>query len=626
MNVQVTSAEGFQASFILSLALTADAAAQTDHIEFEDVGSAMTTGGYIGGFEVLPGSTLRSLTVKFLLGAPPQGQYSGVLRFYLCKDEACGALVAGSPFSASYQIKVGPPPPPQVSPGSLALTTQANDRGSADLSVAITAHQAQIGVRFGVADPENRFNTEVQTLASATGQNPVLSVRVRTVPIATPGSYAGQLSGFLCTLSPCTPANAVPGSQVTIPYSLEVTPDVLLQSIPTLSGRPEWETFQGTRSHTGYVPVTVDPAHFRSRWTWSPPQSTYWMNPVTTGSGRVVLSWSNSGNDAAAVFAIRESDGTIAWRHDFEAAGPFYIPEAPAVWGARVFVSQRIPDPVRGRARSLQSFDLLAGTRLFHTPTTAQGQTYLAPTVSDGFVYSGGGEFGGVHAFHGGTGVERWFTRLDQCERWTPAVDEEHVYAVARNQLTIRNRLTGDPIRTIADATLDGACNSRELAPVLPGDGSVVLLAARNFSDLLVRYDIASGAETWRATGRFASNPVVAAGMLYVVDMDASRLQARSLATGEVQWAWDLPEPVRLDPSNRPTGNLLLTDNLVFVGTSAKTYAIDLQTHAPAWSTPLTGDLALSSNLVLYIATTGYVSHPMPSTGRIDAIDLDAGD
>jgi hypothetical protein len=55
-----------------------------------------------------------------------------------------------------------------------------------------------------------------------------------------------------------------------------------------------------------------------------------------------------------------------------------------------------------------------------------------------------------------------------------------------------------------------------------------------------------------------------------------------------------------------------VTDNLVFVSTATKTFAIDIGSRRDVWSTPRTGHLALSSNGVLYIV----------ARTRIDAYDL----
>lgn len=46
---------------------------------------------------------------------------------------------------------------------------------------------------------------------------------------------------------------------------------------------------------------------------------------------------------------------------------------------------------------------------------------------------------------------------------------------------------------------------------------------------------------------------------------------------------------------------VLLAKNSAFVSTNLSTYAVDLMTHKAVWSYPVIGNLALSSNGVLYL-------------------------
>jgi hypothetical protein len=75
------------------------------------------------------------------------------------------------------------------------------------------------------------------------------------------------------------------------------------------------------------------------------------------------------------------------------------------------------------------------------------------------------------------------------------------------------------------------------------------------------------------------------------------RLEARSETDGSLLWSW-------VPPASGDVGfksEVLLTKNLAFVSTNLSTYAIDLATHKPVWSYPVIGNLALSSNGVLYL-------------------------
>jgi outer membrane protein assembly factor BamB len=76
-----------------------------------------------------------------------------------------------------------------------------------------------------------------------------------------------------------------------------------------------------------------------------------------------------------------------------------------------------------------------------------------------------------------------------------------------------------------------------------------------------------------------------------------SRVFKGKKTDGTLLWNW-------VPPASGDAGfksEVLLTKNLAFVSTNLSTYAVDLTTHKAVWSYPVTGNLALSSNGVLYL-------------------------
>jgi hypothetical protein len=78
-------------------------------------------------------------------------------------------------------------------------------------------------------------------------------------------------------------------------------------------------------------------------------------------------------------------------------------------------------------------------------------------------------------------------------------------------------------------------------------------------------------------------------------------LVSRRESDGALLWSWTPPQP-----SITPMG-MALTNNVVFVAmssgstTAGVTFAIDLTSHLPVWSYPMTGTMALSKEGALYI-------------------------
>ena len=269
--------------------------------------------------------------------------------------------------------------------------------------------------------------------------------------------------------------------------------------------------------------------------------------------------------------------------------------------GGRVFVATSGHEDT-----AMWSLDIADGTVKFRTDFDAQWEHYLAPTVKNGYVYTNGGYYGGMYAFKGSTGAQRFFAGLEQYDLWTPAVDDTQAYAYTGYNFFAVNRLTGERTVTIRNNTFNWWGYSLNMSPVLPGDGSVLVVDGvfnNVHSNHLIRYDPVQGGEWWRVDGTFTSNPVVSGNTVFVLNSTSNQLES----SRSRDWSNPLDVGCRQCAETLPVGNLVLTDNLIFVGTNVSTYAIDLATHQPVWSTANVGSLAISSNKVLYIVKPGSI-------------------
>jgi outer membrane protein assembly factor BamB len=85
-------------------------------------------------------------------------------------------------------------------------------------------------------------------------------------------------------------------------------------------------------------------------------------------------------------------------------------------------------------------------------------------------------------------------------------------------------------------------------------------------------------------------------------------------ATGAKLDSWLAP------PGQSLTGNLLVTDNLIFLHTSQSTYAIDRATLTSVWSTNVAGDLALGNDMLLISDDYGLYAYQLPEPGTMGLI------
>jgi outer membrane protein assembly factor BamB len=524
----------------------------------------------------------------------PVGSYSGSLLFNVCTDLLCTSTYSGSPFRLEYDITVHFPPPPTVVPAQLDVPVEANTWGK----VPVVVHLVRGDISIALRDPQGRF---YQRFDSVPGQTTERSIGLNVLPISTVGTYTGTLTLLSCPPFQCDEARQMPGASREIPYTISVTPEIALEPIAADSGLPEWETYQGNSGHTGYVPLTLDAGNFTSRWTWDLPLGTSgYLTRVATGLGNVVVTSSELGG-GGSLFAINESTGVLTWRRDFSRESTV---SAPSVWGGRVFVVT-----LRSPPTMVRSYDLQTGSVSFETEIRTSSFTHLAPVVAHGSVYTSDASYG-VYALKGISGEIRWatseppvapFGSVQGGDASTPAVDSKYVYASDGRWLSVLDRLTGLTVMRLENTLLDRTPSSLNVAPVLPGDGSVLLLDAIEQSsngNHLIRYDIAGQKKSWHIQGRFWSNPVVAGNTVYVTSGE-NQLEARGLDTGALLWTWQSANPnERID-----FGTVVVTDNLIFFCAGSSTYAVDLQTREVVWSTPQRGELAISSAKILYIQT-----------------------
>lgn len=368
---------------------------------------------------------------------------------------------------------------------------------------------------------------------------------------------------------------------------------VLARPVASWNHTADWTTYQGNARHTGEIAATLNPPAFQHLWTTTVAAGVR-MNPVTTGAGKVFTSLnSHWNNQKLAVLDART--GAEVWSRDF---GDINSVHAPAYSAGRVYVT------TGGHADSfLWSFDANSGAVQFQSPYRNQWSRYYAPVVLGSTVYMAGGYYGGMYSFDALDGTQRWFARTSQYDEWVPAVSDGRVYSYMGGyapQLKVVDAATGSDLYSIADPLFEGGGYSMNSSPVL-GDANNMLAAQ---GGRLLSFDLANRRIGWSQAAGFSGTPAVAAGVIYV--FNSRQVEARSEADGSLLWVW-------IPPEGEPQGTMVISRNVLFVSTSANTYAVDIQARRHTWSYPAGGHLAVSAEGVLFIAR---------ADGRVSAIDL----
>jgi len=546
------------------------------------------------------------------------------------KYSVAPALPAGLAINPSSGEITGSPTTP-VAAAAYTITAQ-NDSGatSFDLSLAVIAVTATpaslsrmaagntpvtmavtvvpLGFTFTGAlsakaiDPAGVFSPNVVVTPGVGGATLVLTT-LQSLPT---GHYSGDVALSLCSDPACTLPQPVPS--ITLPFAVDVGAGTWLgDHLTTLnpwSGVADWTMFQGGAAHTGYVPVTLDPNQFSTRWRLPAATVASSIYPnisgVTTTAGVLYVAGGN------LLYARNESDGSLVWSHDFSGlAYPSVNPPAVANGAVYVMAGQE-------SSAAMYAFNAADGSAIFSSATGAQWEHYLAPTIGPKGIYTNSGIGGGLYAFDS-SGKQLFFDGLAQTSVWTPAVDATGVYTYTGGLLQVADPQSGAAITSITDPTFTNTTYEIGGAPVLGAAGAVFAANYANAAlggppgNSLTKFDVPNKAIAWQVPGNFASTPAYAKGVLYATNDNPLRLEARAESDGSLLWSWT--PPTGQDLSFR--SEVLVTDNLVFVSTAWAAYAIDLTTHQTVWSYftyPLGTRLALSRSGILYLNGPDYLT------------------
>lgn len=350
---------------------------------------------------------------------------------------------------------------------------------------------------------------------------------------------------------------------------------------------PEWTTFQGNETHTGYVPVSCDPRAFKLAWTTPPLAAQVALNPATAGAGKVFVS-TQSYFGKNLLFALDMGTGGVLWSYDF---GGIHAVHPPAFAGNRVYLT------TSGNVDAfLWCFDAATGTPLFRSAYGNQWERYFAPIIIGDRVYMGGGTYGGMCCFDATNGTKYWSAILNQYDQWTPAYANGRVYAYTGSyspKVSVLDASTGLSVGDIPDPGFVWNGWSMNEAPTLGSRNNLV--AVQQGGSRLVSFDLAGSRLEWVLNGTYKGHATIANGVIFV--FNNSQLEARSETDGSLLWIW-------IAPLETPTGTLVATQNLLFISTATKTYAVDLSTHKAVWSYPKGGLLAISQSGTLLISST----------------------
>ena len=432
-------------------------------------------------------------------------------------------------------------------------------------------------------------------------------VNFTTAPTLEPGTHQGHLDFNVCSAlrqdGSCR--TVAKGSPISIRYALTVV----------ARSATAWNTFQGNEKHSGFVPVTLNPAKFTKAWEWSHPTGSR-LTAVALENGKVAFS-DDQYFAEQTTYVINKNDASPIWSHNF---GYIYGLNPPALKDNMLYVA------ATGQSQEtfLYAFDARTGSQAFKSPFGAQWEHYLAPTIADGAVLTNGGTYGGVYSFSTTNGTQQWVHEGPQEDMLTPAVTPTDAFFYAYGSLFDINRADGSVRFSIADPNFSLCCYMQIAAPIVGTNAkNVIALSGDQFSGMassseggyyarnLINFDLERRTIAWRTAKSYITNPALANSTLFAGTLSSPTLDAISESDGSVKWSWT---PKSGD--TRFCRNVVATQNLIFASTDVAIYAIDIATHQTVWSAPYPGDIALDSDML--VVSLGCKS----STGKLVAFRL----
>lgn len=491
------------------------------------------------------------------------------------------------------------------SPAAVDLTFYEGDPAQ---TFRVTATSSKtISDVFNVAIIDNSGILDVSATSVQANSEYSYTASLKLLGSLPAGTRTGHLEIRLCRDDPRTCANPIEGSPWQLPYTLTVKSSSNLTPLQPLAGAQDWNMFQGSARHTGYVPAQLDPTTFSRRFRYAIPDANDISDIAVAGGLAVAAAGKGPDNGALysnwALYGVDEATGTAAWTWTDQHGVPeqHYV-SAPALVGGKVYAVSR-----GSTGTILRTIDAIDGTQLGAQFLDWTGVAELAPTVADGAVYTQMYYYGLSRLNASGDALD-WVESTLGYSTLTPAVEGSFAYVMHSLQLYVLNVADGSTAFTITEQNdQQGGAGFLMYNAAVLADGGVVYASRSNLSDArghVTRFDTATRTQTWSVGRAVKSQPVLAGDTVYV--LDGRELHALSAQTGALLWSWQASSDFtagsgNFDMRTRPYP-LVVVGHHAFFNTAEGTQALDLNTRKIVWSDPASGRLAVSANGILYIS------------------------
>lgn len=335
----------------------------------------------------------------------------------------------------------------------------------------------------------------------------------------------------------------------------------------------DWPMYQFDASHSGFVETTLDYKNFTLAWKYKLEGKQFTYTPVvTTNNYAFIIDHRKNDSFGNSVCAITIHGGKKKWCQSFSPA----MANPPSANNNILYVQS----VYHSEGTFLKALNAETSELIFETPFGAQWQNYLPPTLFDGHIYATGGAYGGMYSFIQDTGTLEWFSALDGYDRWTPAVNNQYAIGYTNGKLDVLNREDGDLLMQITDPNWLWNGYSVDAAPVIIAENKVIMRQTNH----LTLFNLENKSTVSAIESYFEGQPAFDGEYIYAIEDNSLLVLDTNLHS-----LWRVTDTKLNFP-----GNVIVTENLIFVSSSKATIAISKETKEIVWKYAAGGLLTLA--------------------------------
>jgi len=470
---------------------------------------------------------------------------------------------SGSPY-ATFKFKVNDG---MISSTEATATVNVTNVNDAPLAVNDTVYLRSGSILAAYAPTANDRDADNETLTITSFTQP------------TKGTLTQNGNGTLRYVPQATFTDGTDSFQYTLQDGSGITSSATVQVLVSAAYGAEWSQYGNGADHSGRYPGALGSQTWVPRWDYYFPSA---INSVAIGGGKVYITPTGNWNNYMYAVALDAETGAEVWRRQFQPGRSMNPPS----YHKGVIYTQRGNS---GSDTHLWALNANDGSVKWSTPHGAQNEWYFSPAVTDLGVYINGGTYGGIYGFNHLTGTQKFFLTLEQKDKWTPTIHEGKVYSFVSGMFRNHYPETG-----AVQWSLNLTWNSSDMNRTICCDSGRAYITNDTIGGAeLICIDLQSQGVAWRVKGSFYGTPAVSNGIVYACH--AGMVKAYNGSAGN--WIADFTAT----GESTLTGAPVVSSDLLFIGSSSKTFIFDLATRGILQTLNFGSTIALADD-TLYLA------------------------